>query len=662
MTRQKTSQLHYLVLILLISTSDLFGQATQPFVCDPDVFYMTHGSTINTDLYFVNKSTNPFGFTPIGGGGSPINSQTVGLNALAFNGIDSYLYAATANTWMSNNTIYRIDRNGNYSPLTLRPTNGSVLDPQFEYFHAGTFLPDGRWVIVTDDPSAVSNGTTQHLWVADVNNPGGPIVTQRLSLTSLGLPADTRTWDIQYDPFQDMIFLFRLTGSGLDIVDKLDPSNGFQVVSSTPIPASPNRPINNGATFVDVDGFHWIYSSIPGEVNGIMWRYDPVSNTFTAENEILPAPWRDGASCITDRFDYGDAPDTYGTDQADGGEGVGPSHLIAVGFQLRLGALIDEDGDGVPAVGSDGDDQSGDDEDGITLAGLDFQNAILSQSQQYNVNVSVTGGSGFLTAWFDWNSNGSFDAGEQEASELAVSTGSTILDIVVPSLAVTGTSYARFRLCDGLGECNTPNGASDSGEVEDYIVQIDAALPVELSSFDVLTTGRDVSLFWETASEENNAGFEVQHSWNGELYSTLEFIEGRGSETETTRYQSKVRNLSPGISKFRLRQIDLDGSFAYSSEVEVNIDIPNDFLLEPAYPNPFNPSTQIRLTVNNGQDVQLSLFDLSGRVLKELFNGRVNGGATKTFSVNGTNLNSGIYIVQIKGEDFVASDKIVLIK
>ena len=161
--------------------------------------------------------------------------------------------------------------------------------------------------------------------------------------------------------------------------------------------------------------------------------------------------------------DFGDAPDSYSTLVT----ANGPLHKIVDG--LLLGATLDDEGNGQPSANADGDDLNGavDDEDGVTLP------ATWIPGQNYTVPVAVTG-SGFLDAWFDWNRDGDFlDAGEQVATNQAVSTGTTNLSVTAPATWVTSDpSYARFRLCAISGECSTPTGAATSGEVEDYRLTI----------------------------------------------------------------------------------------------------------------------------------------------------------------------------------------------
>ncbi|MFZ4633499.1 MAG: SdrD B-like domain-containing protein, partial [Saprospiraceae bacterium] len=175
--------------------------------------------------------------------------------------------------------------------------------------------------------------------------------------------------------------------------------------------------------------------------------------------------------------DYGDLPDndvagSYPTNLNDGGsEGVGASHEITT--RLRIGAVVDAEGDGQPNANANGDDTAGtpDDEDGVTIP-----NFFLSQT--YNVPVVVlntTGGVAKLTGFFDWNNNGKLDdAGEMYSINVPNNTNGTInLSVSVPVTAVTNTMVgARFRLSTDASASMLPTGAAPDGEVEDYLVEV----------------------------------------------------------------------------------------------------------------------------------------------------------------------------------------------
>lgn len=164
----------------------------------------------------------------------------------------------------------------------------------------------------------------------------------------------------------------------------------------------------------------------------------------------------------SDNADVGDAPISYGN----------PTHTLS---GIRMGATVDADASLLNSPTALGDDTNNtDDEDGVTLTPL------LPIGQTTVVPVSIQNGSGFLSAWFDWNVDGDFnDAGEQMVTAQAVAAGTVNLNIVVPLGAVIGPTFARFRVCTNnaaLDNCNTPAGTVQSGEVEDYQFQVGRTL------------------------------------------------------------------------------------------------------------------------------------------------------------------------------------------
>ena len=164
-------------------------------------------------------------------------------------------------------------------------------------------------------------------------------------------------------------------------------------------------------------------------------------------------------------LDYGDAPSPYPTKQAEGGA----SH-VARG--PRLGSVVDIEPDGQPDAQALGDDLNPvgapDDEDGVTFL------TPLIPGQVATVQI-VIGGTGFqlafVDAWIDFNRNGNWnDSGEQVFSALALGPGTHIREFNVPSSAVLGPTYARFRVASQ--SVGTATGRAGDGEVEDYQVNL----------------------------------------------------------------------------------------------------------------------------------------------------------------------------------------------
>lgn len=227
--------------------------------------------------------------------------------------------------------------------------------------------------------------------------------------------------------------------------------------------------------------------------------------------------------------------------------------------------------------------------------------------------------------------------------------GSKTLRILTSGNVTVGTYTINIQ---GQGPNGTP--------VHRRTVQLDVIVPVELVSFAAVTDENDVVLSWFTATETNNSGFEVQRK-AGDKFESVAFVDGKGTTTEVQNYLFRDEDLLAGSYIYRLKQIDYDGTFAYSHEVEVEIDQPSVFVLNQNYPNPFNPSTNIKYSIPAAGIVTLKVYDLLGREVSTLVNEQQQAG---TFDVvfDGSNLASGVYYYQLKAGELTATKKLMLTK
>ena len=192
-------------------------------------------------------------------------------------------------------------------------------------------------------------------------------------------------------------------------------------------------------------------------------------------------------------------------------------------------------------------------------------------------------------------------------------------------------------------------------------LQFSGVVPVELLSFDAVLDGNNVSLRWATAGETNNAGFEVQMD-AGAGFQALGFVDGNGTTTEAQTYSYVVHDLDPGTYAFRLKQIDFDGVSEYHGDLEVSVETPDRFVLMPAYPNPFNPEATVRFAVRDSAPVTLTLHDALGRQVSTLYSGTPQANQTVSVQIHGRNLPSGLYLVRLSGQGFMASQPVTLLK
>jgi len=191
----------------------------------------------------------------------------------------------------------------------------------------------------------------------------------------------------------------------------------------------------------------------------------------------------------------------------------------------------------------------------------------------------------------------------------------------------------------------------------------DAPVPVELISFSATIDQNSVKLFWNTASELNNHGFEIERKSSNESWVKIGFVSGNGTRSSLNEYSFTDNNLVAGKYSYRLKQIDINGSFKYGGIVEVDLEQPNNFKLEQNYPNPFNPSTSIQYAIGSKQFVSLKVFDMLGNQLTELVNEYQDVGSYNIqFSSNSLQLTSGTYFYELRAGDFVSVKKMLLLK
>ncbi len=208
--------------------------------------------------------------------------------------------------------------------------------------------------------------------------------------------------------------------------------------------------------------------------------------------------------------------------------------------------------------------------------------------------------------------------------------------------------YVEFQ---GWAEANPPF----------IIVDYFYITPVELTSFTAAANNGVVSLSWQTATETNNKGFEVERkSANGEFVK-VGYIAGHGTTTEPKSYSYSDNDLKSGNYSYRLKQVDFNGSSSYSKEVEVEVTVPASFSLQQNYPNPFNPTTMIQYSIPSDQVVRLNVYNLLGQKVMTLVNESQKAGQHQV-SFNASNFASGVYFYKLEAGAQSSIKKMILMK
>lgn len=234
-------------------------------------------------------------------------------------------------------------------------------------------------------------------------------------------------------------------------------------------------------------------------------------------------------------------------------------------------------------------------------------------------------------------------------------------------MSLTGYTSAqnkiRFQLnTDGFVE-------RDGWYVDDIGIIIYQIIPVELLSFSASVKSNSVVLYWSTASEMNNRGFEIQRTAvsnnNNIEWKTIGFVDGKGTTTEKSNYIFTDGNPLTGTSYYRLKQIDLDGTFRIFDAEMIEFGLVKEYSLEQNYPNPFNPSTIINYSIPVSGFVNLTVYNMLGSEVAVLVNENQEAGKHSVeFStdMSENKLGSGVYIYTLKSGSFTQTRKMVILK
>lgn len=206
-----------------------------------------------------------------------------------------------------------------------------------------------------------------------------------------------------------------------------------------------------------------------------------------------------------------------------------------------------------------------------------------------------------------------------------------------------------IQICAGIGMGVSPVGA----------------LPVELTSFTAMQSANSVELRWATATEVSNHGFEIERTFllspnDKTIWEKIGFINGYGNSNSPKNY-SFIDNISiKAKTLYRLKQLDNNGAFKYSSTIEVG-SVVLKYDLSQNFPNPFNPSTVITYSIPVSSNVVINVYNVIGEQIKSLVNGYQEAGSYKV-NFDARKLSNGIYFYKIQSGSFVEIKKMMLLK
>ncbi len=235
---------------------------------------------------------------------------------------------------------------------------------------------------------------------------------------------------------------------------------------------------------------------------------------------------------------------------------------------------------------------------------------------------------------------------------------------------------------DFMGE--SANGSGDIWKLDPSVnsgypflaweANTESATPVTLSSFTAQNNNAGIVLAWTTESEVENLGFILERRLKNEIewenvcnYQSSPALVGHGTCTESHNYQyfdnTVINNM---CYEYKLSDISENNVITDLSIIEIltnttTIEIPGEFGLIKAYPNPFNPSVNISYSLEEEAQVRISIYDIRGNLIETPVNGITSKGKHNILW-QPMNIGTGVYFVQLYSNNNYSMHKIVFVK
>jgi|GEM_PF-1131701 len=229
-------------------------------------------------------------------------------------------------------------------------------------------------------------------------------------------------------------------------------------------------------------------------------------------------------------------------------------------------------------------------------------------------------------------------------AEISVPIGA---EICADTIFANGAGHGRLNLADPSCIC--------SGVV---------ITPVELLTLSATLHNGIVQLTWTTATESRNYGFELQRSTASQDWTPIGFVEGHGSSAapHSYRFTDRLEDLprSTSVLRYRLRQIDFDGQFEFSPEVEVHLDQPLPRLVLKGYPSPCDETYTLFLTMSEAASPDIRLHDVTGRVVMPIAQNALLPAGSHIIRIHTADVPSGLYLLVVDHAEGRRTEKVTI--
>lgn len=236
----------------------------------------------------------------------------------------------------------------------------------------------------------------------------------------------------------------------------------------------------------------------------------------------------------------------------------------------------------------------------------------------------------------------------------------------------TAAAFQRLRIA-GVGTGWIPVNAlwssgGDSLDVNLYIFPYVSSsadgcsvLPVSIFNFGGTIKNNQAYLNWSTAVENNNKGFYVERSKDSHNFESVGFVQGAGNSSHITNYSYtdvSLKDINVSTTYYRLKQVDADGTSAYSKVISLNLENLQNAGKWKLYPNPVKNAATVELSLENASNVKAQLVSRDGKVLLNIDKGVLNKGIQQ-FYINTQNIAKGSYILRVTINDKTYSQLLI---
>ncbi len=215
-------------------------------------------------------------------------------------------------------------------------------------------------------------------------------------------------------------------------------------------------------------------------------------------------------------------------------------------------------------------------------------------------------------------------------------------------------------MADGLTVGNTYHLMIDgwNGDDCDYVISAPQGsgvqLPIELVSFSCNKYNGNTTLYWETASENNNDYFEIERSDDGQFFVVVDVVQGAGNSNELIEYQWEDRSTSEKQYYYRLKQYDYDGHYS-NSDITICRESNNNLNGLTYNYNQDDNTIEVYFMDENSNQYNLVVYDCVGKLI---VNERLSGSKVR-YKVQLPEISKGIYYMNINGYDGNVTEKIL---